>query len=499
MLINFLKKAIIKVMRFLIVRPFFSVEKFYFPRFINESLGAEYLTAFLDKEHDVFLIDALAEKWNNYWSHPNYPEIIFQGIKPKNLLKKIDEYKPDIIGINWPFSTQNNSIRLTLKTIRDWSKDVPIVVGGPHPSANPEKILEDYKEIDIIVYGEGEVTTKEILKNKELGKINGIAFRKKGEIIINPPRSLIKNIDSIPFPKRNPKYYNNYSKQYFYEAVYLRLKGLGLGHEINNFITSKITNAPFHALYYKIHNKRNRKFLPAADIITSRGCPNHCTFCAIHNMWQHKWRMRSAENVLEEIDYLVKNFGIKHLNIQDDNFNISKERTVKICKGIVKNKYNITLLAPAGAFVPTLDKEVLYWLKKAGLTELRMSIESGNQKVLREIIKKNIDLKQVKLIVKMCKDLGIKTEGAFIFGIPGETIETMKESLSFAKKTGFDRIVKFIFQPFPNTELYNVCLDNNYLTKGYDPNKLYITGNKCYIKTDKFSPQDVLKIVNRNF
>jgi len=186
-----------------------------------------------------------------------------------------------------------------------------------------------------------------------------------------------------------------------------------------------------------------------------------------------------------------------NIQLAIDNFNVSKERTIEICKGIVEKKYNITLLAAAGAFVPSLDEEVLTWLKKAGLSQLRMSIESGNQNVLYNLIKKNIDLSEVKNIVDICKKLGIKTEGAFIFGIPGETIETMNDSLEFAKKAGFDRVIKFIFQPFPNTELHDICIKNSYLTKDYDPSRAYITGNKCYVKTDKFSPEDVLKIVNR--
>lgn len=488
-------------MKLLLIRPCFSIERFYFPRFINESLGIEYLASFLKKNHQVKLIDALAEDWNNYWTDDNYQGTIFQGVKPKKLLQRIIEYNPEIIGLTWPFSTQNNSIELTIKTIRKFSRTIPIIVGGPHPSANPPQILRQNKNIDIVVYGEGEITLKEILdeKLKNLDKINGIVYRKDNEIITNPPRKLMECLNELPFPERNFGFYKNYSRQYLYETIYSRLKNLIPSDKKNIWITSKISGLPFlDSLYYEAYNKRHyKKNLPAGDVITSRGCPNHCTFCAIHNMWQHTWRPRSAKNVLEEINLLVSKFGVKHINIQDDNFNISKERTIEICKGIVKNKYNITLLAPAGAFVPTLDKEVLIWLKKAGLNELRMSIESGNQKILSNIIKKNIDLTKVKSVVDICKKLKIETEGAFIFGIPGESPETMKESLEFAQRTGFDRIVKFVFQPFPDTELYNICVKNNYLTKDYDPNKLYITGNKCYVQTEKFSPEDVLKIVNR--
>jgi anaerobic magnesium-protoporphyrin IX monomethyl ester cyclase len=479
-------------MKILFVRPPFAVEKFYFPRFIHEPLGIEYLASSVCSDHDVKTIDCVAEDWNNYWEAGKYPETIFQGLKPEKLIKKIREYNPEIIGINWLFSTQNNSVDLVASAIKEINKDITIIVGGPHPSANPEQILNENKNIDIVVYGEGEITTKEVLDNnvRNLKGINGIAYRENNRITVNPPRKLIENLDELPFPLRNRKTYENYSKQFLYEAIYSKTKSRDLSHLLSAL--------PFaNKAYYLYHNKNSGKKLPAGDIITSRGCPNHCTFCAIHNIWGHSWRMRSAQNVLKEIDILVNEFGVKHINIQDDNFNVSKERTIEICKGIVEKKYDITLLAPSGAFVPTLDEEVLTWLKRAGLNELRMSIESGNQDILYNVIKKNIDLTKVKEIIDICKKLKIETEGAFIFGIPGETIETMQQSLEFANRAGFNRIIKFIFQPFPNTELYKLCVEKHYLTKDYNPQKLYVTGNECYVKTDKFSPEDVLKIVNR--
>lgn len=488
-------------MKFLLIRPPFAVEKFYFPRPINESLGIESLEAFLSPIHKIETIDSIGEGWNHFWESTNYPDIIFQGLKPNNLFKKISDFSPDVIGLTWLFSTQNSSIDLTIKTIRKFNQTIPIIVGGPQPSANIKETFEENPEIDIIVYGEGEITLKEILDNqlKNLEKINGIAYREADKIKINPPRPLIENLDILPIPKRHQRYHQNYSKQYLYQAFYSRIEKFKFKPQFNRSITAKLGSLPFvDKLYYQLYNWRNNKSLPMADIVTSRGCPNHCTFCAIHNIWGHSWRMRSAENVLEEIEQLVNQFGIRHINFQDDNFNVLKKRTIEICKGIIKNNYNITLLAPAGAFVPTLDEEVLTWLKKAGLNSLRMSIESGNQNILNNVIKKNINLSKIKGIVDICKKLKIYTEGAFIFGIPGETKETMLESLKFAKNAGFDRIVKFIFQPFPNTELYRLCVEKGYLTADYDPQKAYITGNHCYVKTGQFSPTDVLKVVNRS-
>lgn len=490
-------------MKTLLIRPPFAIEKFYFPAFINEPLGLEYLFSFIRNSHEVKIIDAIGENWNKYWKLNEYPETIFQGLTPEKIIKKLSKYNPEIVGLNWFFSTQTSSVNLVAKAIKQFNNKIKIVVGGAEPSANPRKILETCEYIDIVVCGEGEETLKEILDNsaENLEGIKGIVFRKNNKIIINPARELIESLDNLPLPSREVMPYGNYSKQHAYKTVYLKISKLKLKEKTKLWISSKIASLPFiDKIYYKLYNTKNRtKFLPSADIVTSRGCPNHCTFCAIHNIWGHRWRMRSAENVLEEIDILIKKYKVKHINIQDDNFSVSKERILKICKEIVNRKYNITLSTPSGVYIPSLDEEVLTWLKKAGLNMVRMSVESGDSHILHDIIKKNIDLTKVKDIVDTCRKIGIETEGAFIFGIPGETIETMQNSLNFATKTGFDRIVKFIFQPFPNTELYDLCIKNGYLTDSYNSKQLYVTGNKCFVKTNEFSPDDVLKIVNRQY
>ena len=487
-------------MKILLIRPPFAVEKFYFPRPINESLGLESLEAYLSPHHEIKTIDSIAEGWNKYWQLPEYPEIIFQGLQPEQLLKKINAFQPEIIGITWLFSTQNASVALIAGSIKKHFPDLPIIAGGPYPSADPIHILQNNTAIDMVVYGEGEITLKEILDKKmtQLETIKGLAFRNKGTTAVNPPRPLIAELDQLPIPSRQPAFHQNYSKIFLYQSVYERLKKLGLPEQIHRTLSSRISSLPLlSTIFYRLHNARNPAFLPTADIATSRGCPNHCTFCAIHNIWGHSWRMRSAENVLAEIDMLVKTFKVRHINFQDDNFNVLKERIIAICRGIIDNKYPLTILAPSGAFVPTLDEEVLTWLKKAGLSSIRLSIESGNQDILSRVIKKNIKLSKVKQIVDACHKLHIYTEGAFIFGIPGETIQTMQDSLNFARQTGFDRIIKFIFQPYPQTELYDLCVAKGYLTDDYDPQKTYVTGNHCYVKTESFSPEDVLRIVNR--
>jgi radical SAM superfamily enzyme YgiQ (UPF0313 family) len=125
---------------------------------------------------------------------------------------------------------------------------------------------------------------------------------------------------------------------------------------------------------------------------------------------------------------------------------------------------------------------------------IRLSIESGNQEVLDKIIRKRIDLSKVPGVVKSAQRIGLNVEGAFILGLPGETIETMNDTVNFIKRVGFDGVKLSIYQPFPNTDAYEICRDKGYLTKDYDPERLYVRGGDCFVKTEEFTPEDVLKI-----
>ncbi len=485
-------------MKLLLLRTYTCLEKFYFPGYIHPPFGILSLAAFLKPFCEVKAVDAVVEGWNCFWEKAGNPEIVYRGLKLKRLLKIIKKFKPDVVGLTWFYSLEDDCIKETIKNIKKSFPGIKIIVGGPESSANPREVLEKNPEINLVVFGEGELTLKELILQKfgDLDKISGIAYRKGDKIILNPARPRIHNFNNLPLLARESVPFANYSKQYFFGSIFHLFERLGLPFKINCFLASNLSKIPIHKLYYLIYNKKHggKKFLPEADIQTARGCPNQCTFCAIRKMWGYQWVARSAESVLEEIDSLVKKYKVKHINFWDENFNISRERTIEICRGIIERDYKITLSIMAGVYVPTLDEEVLQWLNRAGVNEMRFCIESGNQEVLDNVIKKRINLKMVKPLIDACKKLKIRTEGAFIFGIPGQTIETMKDSLRFAEYCGFDRVIRFIYMPFRNTELYEVCKEKGYFTKDFNPHKLYMTGSKCYVQTEDFTPEDVLRI-----
>lgn len=486
-------------MKLLLLRPFYYIDKEDCPYQFRESLGLEYLAAYVRNDCDVEIFDMLGTYWNRYEPCEWDENLMRIGGNLNNLFKKIDESRPDAIGITSMFLTERDSLLELTKALKTKYPETKLIVGGPHPSCIGKELLAVNPCIDVLVIGEGEATLKELVNKKlnNLAEIRGIIFKdkKSGEIIQTAERCPI-NIDSIPLPARDMVPYKNYRKTVKYAAFRTRF-----GQKFAFAAMALISNTFLDGLADKFMNFLMKKFghtpasFPSAAIVTSRSCPNRCTFCAIQKVWSNLYRMRSAESVIEEISLLYEKYGIRHIAVQDDNFTVSKDRTVKICKAIIGKKFKLTLEASSGIYIPSLDREVLTWLKKAGLNFMYLGVESGSQKVLSDIIKKNLDLRKVNEVAEISRDLGIKTGGYFIIGFPGETLDDMRETIDFALKSKLDWIRLYLLQPFPGSETYETCVRNGYLTKDYDYAKTKIFKEKFYIQTPDFTPEQVEKMV----
>ena len=319
----------------------------------------------------------------------------------------------DIVGITCATANFKGAQQLA-KVIKE-RLGIFIVIGGVHASSLPEQVISNYPQFDAVVVGEGEFTMLEICRelengSKDFSSVKGVLFRKNGAIVKTETRPFIQDLDSLPFPARDLVDLNNYRPQ--------------------------------------VHLDRGKK---SATVITSRGCPAQCTFCASFKTLGFAFRAHSPEYIVSEIEHLVNNYGVEHIIFVDDTFTVKHERVKRVCELIIEKGIKIDWYCFAR--VHPLSKELLVLMKKAGCFSLLFGVESSNPEILKNI-KKGISTEQVKNAFKLGNELGFKTIGTFIFGLPGDTRETILNTIDFAIElkpviASFNRLV-----PFPGTEIY---------------------------------------------
>ena len=299
--------------------------------------------------------------------------------------------------------------------------NVPVIVGGPHARLIPDDIIA-YSSVDVVFTGEAELPILDYAKGKPLSEIRGIIYRKDNQIVRNPVGDAVQNLDEIPFP----------SYDLFRISDYHTTKGVAKRH-------------------------------PASYVITSRGCPYNCTFCsskALNPATGKKVRFRSPENVLEEIEFLVKHYGVRELFFSDDMFTGNTSHLMGICEGIIKR--NLDLIWICQTHVNDITKEKLAIMKRAGCHQVCFGIESGDPHI-QKIIRKNLDLDKVRAVVKMTQKAGIDARCSFMFGNQDERPETLQHTIDFAKSLKPDFASFNIATPFPGTELRSWAIENGYL------------------------------------
>lgn len=340
--------------------------------------------------------------------------------------------------------------------------DSILLMGGVYVTTCIEHVMEDHNiDIGMMGHAEGRLQSlidaiikadKAAIKNTE-----GIAYRKDGKVIINP---LITNIADVKEMVK-PDYGKTTIKQYINKTDSIA----------TNFV-----------------NESKKHF---ANILTSYGCPYNCLFCASRSISGRKVVIRPADDVLDELDYLVNECKIELLNIMDDNILFDKERAKFILNEIIHRKYNIEIRIDNLA-IWHLDKEILNLLKDAGCTRLGVSIESGCERVLHKIIRKPLKLEIVKPIRELCRETGILVQANFIIGFPGETWNEIRESLKFAEDCDFDLVSIHIATPMPKTDLYECALKEGALDPDFSFfDDTHLGATVGYLTTDEFTPGEL--------
>ena len=364
------------------------------PNRISTPIGMGCVGALLKREgHEVRVLDELL---------PDTPT--FGSV--------LRDFSPDVVGISC-LSAEYLTTKARAKEVKDY-RNIPVVVGGVHPSILPKYTLEDCKDIDYAIKGEGEYSFRDLLKSGSPVNIPGVFYRTSTGIEGINPTCYIENLDDIPscWEVMDPIAY------------------------ISNRPSGMVT--------------RHREI---ANLLTSRGCPYGCTFCCASVVQGKKVRERSIKVVVDEVEYLLGK-GIKELQIVDDNFTFNTEHVVGFCDEIKRRGLKFDWTCPNGIRADRLNKEVLTKMKDAGCYYFSVGVEVGSQRMMKEICK-SLSLDKVKDTITIADKMGFITQGFFMLGFPTETREEMEETVRVACNLRLDRASVNMVMFLPGSKLFN--------------------------------------------
>ncbi len=439
-------------MKILLIDPPFYRFIGYYNRYFP--LGLAYLAAVLRKEgHEVLIYDADCNvnpsKMDFTRLEDSYP-FYLKSLKDNNhpiwqeMKKTIHNFKPDIVGIS-VWTTFAASAFKIASICKEYDRNIPVVMGGPHVSIKYDEVMNICPHVDFLVKGEGEKTFVNLVRmlgkkaaglsdvDRELSTVKGISYRQDLKIVHNPPEEFIKHLDSIPLPARD-----------------------------------------------LLLNKGSYNSEDMGLIMTSRGCPFKCSYCAT-SIWERKTRCRSLDNVIEEIKLVIEKYGTKQFTFKDDSFTVNRKRVMEFCERLIKGKININW--DCNTRVNLVDEELLRLMKKAGCTGIKVGIETGSERILK-LMNKNITLEQCRKAAKLFRKAGIHWTGYFMMGLPSETKEDVYQTLKFMRELKPDYASFSVYEPFPGTDLFEIGLEKGLVKSERTLEDFYIISPKYYYVKD---------------
>lgn len=377
-----------------------------------QPMGLLYLGAVLRKAgHEVHVMDGEVDHLEN-----------------AEIVRRASAERPALFGITATTAQVNAAFDLAA-SVKAASPETFVVLGGPHASALTELSLLECPSLDAAVFGEGERTILDLLNRLLAGGspegVDGVAFRGEAGVVTNAPRALVDDLDSLPFPA--------------WDLI----------------PTRKYTASTWFP----------NKVKQYVNIFTSRGCPYGCTFCGAKATWTRKFRSRSPENVVAEMQEAYTRLQTPNFFISDDLFTLKRDRVMAICEQILRRRLPVTWTCLSR--VNTIDPEMLALMKRAGCYLISFGLESGSQEIL-DRIKKATTVEQGIRAVEMSHAAGIKVFGSFMVGCPGETAETVEQTIRLIKRLKLDEVGLGVTTAYPGTELFETFGPN---AKGLDWSK----------------------------
>ena len=393
-------------MRVLLVNPDYEIERYmgrHFGRmgWVMPPMGLLYLAAQLEAEGvEVAVYDAQVDE--------------------RSLDEALGGFEPAIVGITCATALVGSTLEAA-RIAKERLPGVTVVVGGVHPTVRPDDLLGG-PEVDIAVRGEGLHTIVEIARavasgaRQELEDIRGISFRRDGEPVHNPSRPLEPDVDAFPFPAR-------------------------------------------HLVPMEIYRMSpDLSIRPPMDIVFGAyGCPYDCVFCAAQSVMGGSFRARSLDNIFAEIDRVVREQNPRTLLMGDDNFVLSKERTLDFCDRYRARGYHETLPWQVATRVDSVDGEILRAMAQAGCYLVSFGIESGVGRLL-DTVEKGAEVGQAETAVRLAKEAGLIVRATFILGLPGETVADSEATIRFSRKLPLDQVRFALATPFPGTKLWEIAM-----------------------------------------
>lgn len=321
----------------------------------------------------------------------------------------IREYAPDAVGIQMYTGTFKSAM-IVADIARSVNPDVVIITGGTHPTLDPEGTIRSGC-YDYVVRGEGEHTIFELMSETPVERIAGLTYRgRDGQVVSNADRSSINDLDSLPFPHR----------------------------EVLNV-------------------ERGRCDVGA--MITSRGCPYQCQYCASPRIWRQRTQHRGVNNVIAELEHLSAAHGATLVRFQDDTFTLLRERVTEICRGIIERDLKIEWVCDTR--VDRIDEDLVMLMKAAGCVRVKIGVESGSDEILKRVYK-GITTSQIRQAVKAIRKADIPITAYYMIGFPGETDDDVQKTIQLAEEIGAEYNSLSIIAPYYGTELYKRMEDDGH-------------------------------------
>lgn len=420
-------------------------------------MGLGYLASILEGMGiEVKILDCLIHGWDH--KEEVNENIIRVGLSDTEIEDQITSFSPDMVGVNCQFSRQYKIYHKIFSLAKKVNQNCIVLAGGAHTSVCPEEVLND-PNCDFVLIGEAEKSLENLVlalnRDAEFNQIDGLGWKYNGTVNINHKKNMISELDSIPFPA----YHLMELDKYF---------GIDASHGI----------------------RHKDRFSP---IITSRGCPAKCTFCSAHRVWGNLNRLRSVDNVIEEMKLLKNVYNIEELMFEDDNVSANPKRAKELFRRMIDEKFNFIWDTPNGIGAWSMDEEMIDLMKQSGCVKLNFPVESGSQRVLTNIIRKPLNLEKVKRLTEYCQKIGLDYSMFLVIGLPGEKKSEMWESYKFAGACKCYNPHISVATPYPGTKLYEECIAKGYFSRPFSLDDLFI--RSFLIKTPEWNEDDLRKML----